>query len=66
MTEKQIQNLLRKEYIIDLNKELMKIYPNGFDINKVDKRIKDKIEKLTNKYDSIIIITTHNYTIIIF
>lgn len=53
MTEKQIQNLLRKEYIIDLDKELMKIYPNGFDINKVDKRIKDKIEELTNKYDSI-------------
>ncbi len=53
MTEKQIQNLLKKEYIIDLDKELMKIYPNGFDINKVDKRIKEKIEELTNKYDSI-------------
>ena len=53
MTEKQIQYLLKKEYIIDLDKELMKIYPNGFDINKVDKRIKEKIEELTNKYDSI-------------
>lgn len=53
MTEKQIQNLLKKEYIIDLDKELMKIYPNGFDINKLDKRINDKIEELTNKYDSI-------------
>ena len=53
MTEKQIQDLLKKEYIIDLDKELMKIYPNGFDVNKVDKRIKVKIEELTNKYDSI-------------
>ena len=50
MTEKQIQDLLKKEYIIDLDKELIKIYPNGFDINK---RIKAKIEELTNKYDSI-------------
>ena len=53
MTEKQIQDLLKKEYIIDLDKELIKIYPNGFDINKIDKRIKAKIEELTNKYDSI-------------
>lgn len=53
MTEKQIQDLLKKEYIIDLDKELIKIYPNGFDINKIDKRIKATIEELTNKYDSI-------------
>lgn len=53
MTEKQIQDLLKKEYIIDLDKELIKIYPNGFDINKIDKRIKNKLEELTNKYDSI-------------
>lgn len=26
---------------------------DGFDINKIDKRIKAKIEELTNKYDSI-------------
>ena len=53
MTEKQIQDLLKKEYIVDLDKELIKIYPDGFDINKIDKRIKAKIEELTNKYDSI-------------
>lgn len=53
MTEEQIQDLLKKEYIIDLDKELMKIYPNGFDINKIDKIVKDKLEELTNKYDSI-------------
>lgn len=53
MSEEQIQNLLEKEYMIDLDKELMKIYPKGFDINEIDKRIKAKIEELSNKYDSI-------------
>lgn len=53
MSEEQIKKLLNKEYLMDLEKNLMKIYPNGFDINKIDKRIKDKLEKLTNKYDSI-------------
>ena len=32
---------------------MMAIYLNGFDINKIDKRIKNKLEELTNKYDSI-------------
>lgn len=53
MTEEQIQELLKIEYMIDLDKELIKIYPNGFDINKIDKRIKNKIEELSNKYDNI-------------
>ena len=53
MTEKQIQDLLKKEYMIDIDKELIKIYPNGFDINKIDKRVKDKIEELISKCDSI-------------
>lgn len=53
MTEEQIQNLLKKEYMIDLDRELMKIYPNGFNIIKLDKRIKAKIEELSNKYDNI-------------
>lgn len=53
MTEEQIQKLLKIEYMIDLDKELIKIYPNGFDINKIDKRIKSKLEELANKYDSI-------------
>ncbi len=34
-------------------KKVAKIYPDGFDINKIDKRIKDKLEELTNKYDSV-------------
>ena len=53
MKEEKIQELLKKEYYIDLLKELMKIYPNGFDIKKLDGRIKNKLEELTNKYDSI-------------
>lgn len=42
-----------KQEKTEYNNELIKIYPNGFDINKIDKRIKAKIEELTNKYDSI-------------
>lgn len=53
MDENKIKELLNKEYLLDLEKELMKIYPNGFDINKIDKRIKNKIDELANKYDSI-------------
>ena len=53
MTEEQILDLLNKEYMVDLDKELVKIYPSGFEINQIDKRIRDKIEELTNKYDSI-------------
>ena len=53
ITEEQIQNLLEKEYMIDLDKELIKIYPNGFDINKIDPRVKEKIQEFKNKYDSI-------------
>ena len=53
MTEEKIKELLNKKYLLDLEKELMKIYPNGFDINKIDKRIKEKIEELANKYDNI-------------
>lgn len=53
MKEEQIQELLKKEYMIDLDRELIKLYPNGFNINTIDKRIKNKIEELSNKYDSI-------------
>ena len=53
MTEEQILDLLNKDYMVDLYKELAKIYPSGFEINQIDKRIRDKIEELTNKYDSI-------------
>ena len=53
MTEEQIQYVLNSKRYIEALKKLMSIYPNGFDINKIDKRVKDKLERLTNKYDSI-------------
>lgn len=53
MTEEQIKDILNSERYIEALKKIMKIYPNGFDINKIDKRIKNKLEELTNKYDSI-------------
>ena len=53
MTDEQIKKLLDNEYLRDLEKELMKIYPNGFDINKIDRRIKNKIEELAKRYDNI-------------
>lgn len=53
MTEEQIKDILNSERYIEALKKIMKIYPNGFDINKIDKRIKNKLEEMTNKYDSI-------------
>lgn len=31
--------------MINLDKELIKLYPNGFDINKIDPRVKEKIQE---------------------
>lgn len=53
MTEEQVRYVLDSERYIEAVKKMMAIYPNGFDINKIDKRIKNKLEELTNKYDSI-------------
>jgi hypothetical protein len=53
MSEEQIQEILKKDKLSDVEKELMKIYPNGVDLNKIDKRIKEKIKELTNKNGSI-------------
>ena len=53
MTEEQVQYVLNSERYIEAVKKMMAIYPNGFDIKKLDKRIKNKLEELTNKYDSI-------------
>ena len=53
MTEVQVQYVLNSERYIEAVKKMMAIYPNGFDIKKIDKRIKNKLEELTNKYDSI-------------
>jgi hypothetical protein len=53
MTEQQIEDILDSNSYMECVKKIATIYPNGFDINKIDKRIKDKLEELTNKYDSI-------------
>lgn len=38
---------------MDAIRKIAVIYPNGFDINKIDIRIREKLKELTNKYDSI-------------
>jgi hypothetical protein len=53
MTEKQIENILNSNSYMECVKKIAIIYSNGFDINKIDKRVKGKLEELTNKYDSI-------------
>ena len=47
MTEEQVQYVLNSERYIEAVKKMMVIYPNGFDIKKIDKRIKNKLEELT-------------------
>ena len=53
MTEEQIQDILNSKRYLEALKKIMLIYPNGFDINTIDKRVKCKLEELINKYDSI-------------
>lgn len=53
MTKIQIKDILNSNTYMECFKKIAKIYPNGFDINKIDKRIIDKLEELVNKYDNI-------------
>ena len=53
MTEEQIKYILNSNSYMECVKKIAKIYPNGFNINKIDIRIKNKLEELTNKYDNI-------------
>lgn len=53
MTEEQIKEILKSNSYMECVKKIAKIYPNGFNINEIDRRIKEKLEELTNKYDSI-------------
>lgn len=53
MTEEQIKDILNSNSYMECIKKIAKVYPNGFDIDKIDIRIKGKLEELTNKYDSI-------------
>lgn len=53
MTEEQIKEILNSNDYMECVKKLAKIYPNGFGINKIDERIKNKLKELTNKDYSI-------------
>lgn len=50
MKEIDIKNVLCSKNISELIRKMSKFYPNGFDINKIDIRIKEKIIELENKY----------------
>lgn len=51
MTEEQIKEILESDNYIECIKKIAKIYPNGFDINKIDKRIKHKLENKNKVID---------------
>lgn len=53
MNEEQIQDILNSNSYMECVKKIAVIYPNGFDIDKIDTKIKKKLKELTNKYDSI-------------
>lgn len=48
-----IQELLKIEKFGELEKELMEIYPDGFELSWLDKRIVKRMEELAEKHDSI-------------
>lgn len=50
MTESDILNIIDSNSIPELLSKIKKFYPNGFDIEKIDKRIKQKIRKLENNF----------------
>ncbi len=52
MSENDILNILDSSNIPELLNKIGKFYPMGFDINKIDKRIKEKIIELENKFAS--------------
>lgn len=50
MKENDVKEILNSKNIPEVLNKISKFYPNGFDINKIDKRIKEKIEELESKY----------------
>ena len=51
MEEKQIQELMQIENILDFNKKLAELFPNGLDMENVDKRIPKRLKELLAKKD---------------
>ena len=50
MTEKDIENIIDSKNIPELIGKIRVFYPTGFDIEKIDKRIKAKIRELEAKF----------------
>lgn len=53
MDDKQIEEILKKSCYIDIYLELLKLYPKGFNIDKIDKRIRDRMNEICEKNYSI-------------
>ena len=50
MNENDIENIINSNSIPELLNKRGKFYPGGFDIEKIDKRIKIKINELEDKF----------------
>ena len=50
MNENDIKNILESKNIPELLNKIGKFYPNGFNIDKIDTRIKKKIKELEKKF----------------
>lgn len=50
MKENDIIDIVDSNSIPELLNKIGKFYPNGFDLEKIDKRIKEKIKQLENKF----------------
>ena len=50
MEENDIKNILKSKNIPELLSKIGKFYPNGFDIDKIDKKIKERIKELEKKF----------------
>ena len=50
MEEIDIKNILTSTSIPEMINKMSKFYPNGFDLEKIDVRIKEKIKELEEKY----------------
>lgn len=50
MKESDIIEIINSDSIPELLNKIGKFYPKGFDIEKIDKRIKEKIRQLENKF----------------
>lgn len=50
MNDNDIEEILKSKSIPELIIKMVKFYPKGFNIERIDKRIKNKIKELENVY----------------